>query len=72
MLQRWGRGQSFHRSCKPGFLQAMPNKSTAIELAQLLFWLMVVGYNLRLIEVQQEMNLSFSSEDEPPLLPPLS
>ncbi|CAD7701231.1 unnamed protein product [Ostreobium quekettii] len=41
--------------------------STAIELARLLYWLMVVGYNLRTLEVRSEMDWTYNA---PTLGPP--
>lgn len=52
---------------------------TAVEMAQLLYWLMVVGYQLRSLEVRLDMNSKLAvaegAEDgldglEPPRLPP--
>ena len=34
----------------------LPSQSTAVELAQLLFWLMVVGYNLRSLEIKHDLS----------------
>lgn len=47
---------------------------TAVELSQLLSWLMVVGYHLRMLEVRLDMRTSFelplSDDRPPPGLPP--
>ena len=41
-------------------MRAAVSESTAQELGKLLYWLMVVGYSLRSIEVRLDMGLSLS------------
>jgi len=47
-----------------------PSETTAQELARLLYWLMVVGYSLRTMEVRFEMNRSLGLPPSAPELPP--
>lgn len=42
-------------SSDPDELKTTSNESTAVELARMLYWLMVVGYSLRTIEVRFDM-----------------
>ena len=44
-------------------LRSTHSESNAVELARLLYWLMVVGYSLRALEVRFDME---SSMDLPP------
>jgi len=46
------------------------SETTAPELARLLYWLMVVGYSLRTMEVRFEMNRSMGLPPSAPELPP--
>jgi len=56
----------------PEELQTTSNESTAVELARMLYWLMVVGYSLRTIEVRFDMehNLDLPTPDAHSELPP--
>jgi len=48
-------------SSDPEELKHASNESTAVELARMLYWLMVVGYSLRTIEVRFDMERSLDS-----------
>jgi len=47
----------------PEELKSASNESTAAELARMLYWLMVVGYSLRTIEVRFDMERTLDSPD---------
>lgn len=44
-------------SSDPDELKSTHNESTAVELARMLYWLMVVGYSLRTIEARDQTHL---------------
>jgi len=51
-------------------LQRTPTEATAPELARLLYWLMVVGYSVRNIEVRFDMERVLGMPPKLPELPP--
>ena len=45
-------------------LKGIETKSTSVEMARLLYWLLIVGYSLRTIEVRKELQKELDKEDE--------
>ncbi|XAR64256.1 hypothetical protein NMG60_11024526 [Bertholletia excelsa] len=54
----------------PGQMKTSPVQTSAPELGQLLYWLMVVGYSLRNIEVRFDMDRVLGNPAKPAELPP--
>lgn len=52
------------------FLQTSLTETSAPELAKLLYWLMVVGYSIRNIEVRFDMERVLGTPPKPAELPP--
>lgn len=52
------------------FLQTSLTETSAPELAKLLYWLMVVGYSVRNIEVRFDMERVLGTSPKPAELPP--
>ncbi|KAH9305246.1 hypothetical protein KI387_009650, partial [Taxus chinensis] len=53
----------------PAQLKRTPTETTALELARLLYWLMVVGYSIRNIEVRFDMERVLEMASKLPELP---
>ncbi|WZN60902.1 DUF760 domain-containing protein [Chloropicon roscoffensis] len=45
-------------------LKGIESKSTSVEMARLLYWLLIVGYSLRTIEVREELQKAGDEEEE--------
>ncbi|UPQ98780.1 hypothetical protein HOP50_03g20860 [Chloropicon primus] len=45
-------------------LKGIESKSTSVEMARLLYWLLIVGYSLRTIEVKKELEKAADEEEE--------
>ena len=45
-------------------LKGIESKSTSVEMARLLYWLLIVGYSLRTIEVRKELEKATDDDDE--------
>lgn len=52
------------------FFQTSVTETSAPELAKLLYWLMVVGYSIRNIEVRFDMERVLGTPSKPAELPP--